>query len=383
MKLGSEVFFEKHTALYKNRRIGLLTNLTGVNQKLEATIDLFAKHEDLNLTVLFGPEHGIRGEAREGEWVESSVDPSTNVPVYSLYNADKTPNKEMLLNVDVVFCDLQDIGSRYYTFIYTMANVMKLCKEEGKQFVVLDRPNPINGLGVEGNSVQDGYHSFVGQYSIPVRHGMTIGELAYMFNTEFGIGCELDVIEMSEWSREHYFDETGLYWVSPTPNATGVDMCLLYPGICLIEGTNISEGRGTTKPFEVIGAPFIDGRRLAMELSLSGLGGVIFRPTVFKPMFNKFVGEVCEGVQIHITNRSTLKPYLVGLTLIKVLRELYPEKLEFIKSKDFNNAFFLDLLAGTNELREQLIEGDIVEFKKNSEHDEILFLAKRASYLLY
>lgn len=383
MKIGLEVFLSKYIDTYKDKKLGLLTNSTGVNHELSSSIDLFAEHEALTLTALYGPEHGIRGDAQEGEWVSSSVDASTNLPVYSLYHENKNPDKEMLNNVDVVFCDLQDIGSRYYTFIYTMANMMRLCKEEGKRFVVLDRPNPINGIDVEGNLVQAHCTSFVGQYPIPIRHGLTIGELALLFNEEFGIHCELEVIEMEGWSRHQYFDETDLHWVSPTPNATNMNMCLLYPGTCLIEGLNVSEGRGTTKPFEMIGAPFIDGRRLAERLTEIGLPGVKFRPTTFKPMYQKFVGEVCEGVQIHITDRTVMKPVQLGVILLQILVELYPTHVEFIRSKDFNDRFFLDLLIGTDVLRNQLLTYQIDQFIGEMDKERQQFMVVRDKYLLY
>ncbi len=383
MKIGLEVFLSKHTDAYKGEKIGLLTNSTGVNHQLVSAIDLFAEHKTLMLTALYGPEHGIRGDAQEGKWISSSIDPYTNLLVYSLYHENKNPDKAMLKDIDVVFCDLQDIGSRYYTFIYTMANMMQLCKEEGKRFVVLDRPNPINGLDVEGNLIQAHCTSFVGQYPIPVRHGLTIGELALLFNEEFGIHCELEVIEMEGWSRYQYFDETNLHWVSPTPNATNINMCLLYPGTCLIEGLNVSEGRGTTKPFEVIGAPFINGRELAEKLMELELPGVRFRPTTFQPMYQKFVGEVCEGVQIHITDREVMKPVRMGIMLLQTLVELYPEKVEFIRSQDFNNRFFLDLLIGTDLLRHGLQNQRIDDFLASMEKECQRFMAIRNQYLLY
>lgn len=383
MKTGLEVFLSKYTEAYQDKRLGLLTNSTGVNHELVSSIDLFAEHETLTLTALYGPEHGIRGDAQEGEWISSSIDPYTNLPVYSLYHENKNPDKEMLENVDVVFCDLQDIGSRYYTFIYTMANMMRLCKKEGKRFVVLDRPNPINGEDVEGNLVQAHCTSFVGQYPIPVRHGLTIGELAHLFNEEFDIHCELKVIEMEGWSRRQYFDDTNLHWVSPTPNATNINMCLLYPGTCLIEGLNVSEGRGTTKPFEIIGAPFINGRKLAEKLTELELPGVTFRPTTFQPMYQKFAGEVCGGVQIHIIDRKVMKPVQMGVLLLQTLVELYPNQVEFIRSQDFNNRFFLDLLIGTDALRKQLMTHDTNHFIAEMEKERQQFMAVREKYLRY
>ncbi|WP_026908835.1 exo-beta-N-acetylmuramidase NamZ family protein [Paucisalibacillus globulus] len=382
MKLGLEVFLENHTEDYVGKRIGLLTNLTGVNHNLDSTIDLFYKHENIQLTALFGPEHGLRGEVQEGKLIDSSVDAYTGVPIFSLYNKEKKPNLDMLENVDVVFCDLQDIGTRYYTFIYSLANTMQICGQEGKKVVVLDRPNPINGVTIEGNLVEDEFRSFVGKFPIPVRHGMTIGELALLFKKEFSINCELDVIPMEGWSRDMYFDETDLYWVSPTPNTTNMDMCVLYPGTCLVEGTNLSEGRGTTKPFEVVGAPFIDGRKLAEELNALNLEGVRFRQAVFKPMYSKHEGEVCEGVQVHVSNRSTLHAFEVGITLLETIYRLYPDKLEFIRAGK-RNQYFLDLLAGTDELRKQMERGDTSRFRQALFEEIQQFESVRKNYLLY
>ena len=267
VKLGLDIFLENNYEQFKGKRVGLITNMTGVNEGLIPSIDLFHEHPGINLVALYGPEHGIRGDAKEGEKVESSVDPYTGVPVYSLYGTSKKPSKEMLDPVDVIVFDLQDIGARYYTFIYTMAYVMEACAEHGKQFVVLDRPNPITGTAMEGNLVEEDVRSFVGLYPIPNRHGMTVGELALLFKYEFGINCELTIVPMDGWRRHMYYDETGLFWVPPSPNTTGIDMSVLYPGTCLVEGTNLSEGRGTTKPFEYVGAPYIDGYRLAKRFN--------------------------------------------------------------------------------------------------------------------
>lgn len=382
MRLGLEVFLERHTTNYAGKRIGLLTNLTGVNHELESTIDLFYKHEGIQLTALFGPEHGLRGEVQEGKLIDSSIDPYTGIPVYSLYNKDKKPNVTMLHDVDVVFCDLQDIGTRYYTFIYSLANTMKICGQEGKKVVVLDRPNPINGVTVEGNIVEEDFRSFVGQFPIPVRHGMTIGELAQLFQKEYAIDCEVEVIPMEGWSRDLYFDQTDLHWVSPTPNTTTMDMCLLYPGTCLIEGTNLSEGRGTTKPFEIIGAPFIDGRKLADEMNSQNLPGVRFRHTVFKPMYQKYEGEVCEGVQIHISDRNRLKAFELGISLLETVYRLYPEQVTFIQSGE-QNRYFLDLLAGTDQLRNQIQQGNTIEFRSQLSNTVKQFEAIKRNYLLY
>lgn len=380
MKLGLEVFLEAHTHPYMDARVGLLTNLTGVNHNLENTIDLFYQHPDIQLTALFGPEHGLRGEVQEGKLIESSVDLDTGIPIFSLYHEDKKPNEEMLANVDVVFCDLQDIGTRYYTFIYTLANMMKQCGKEGKKVVVLDRPNPINGVAVEGNLVQKHFRSFVGQFPIPIRHGMTMGELALLFNNEFAIDCELEIMKMEGWERKVYFDQTDLFWISPTPNTTTIDMCMLYPGTCLIEGTNLSEGRGTTKPFEVIGAPFVNGKALAAELNSRNIGGVRFRPTVFKPMYQKYQGEVCEGVQIHIANRDQLNSFHLGIQLLESLYKLYPDDIEWIRP---GQHYFIDLLAGTDQLRLQIEKRDTTDFCNQIQKEVLEFQSVRDNYLLY
>lgn len=382
MKLGLEVFLENNTEEYIGKKIGLLTNLTGVNHDLESTIDLFYKHPNIQLTALFGPEHGLRGEVQEGKLIDSSVDAYTGVPVFSLYNKEKKPNVEMLKNVDVVFCDLQDIGTRYYTFIYSLANTMQICGQEGKKVVVLDRPNPINGITMEGNLVDEDFRSFVGKFPIPVRHGMTIGELAHLFKNEFSIECDLEVVPMEGWSRDMYFDQTDLYWVSPTPNTTTMDMCVLYPGTCLIEGTNLSEGRGTTKPFEVIGAPFIDGRELADEMNALNLKGVRFRQAVFKPMYSKHEGEVCEGVQVHVSDRHNLHAFEIGISLLETIYRLYPDKVEFIQAGK-RNQYFLDLLAGTDQLRKQIELGNTSAIRTQSREQTQQFEAIRKNYLLY
>lgn len=382
MKLGLEVFLENNTEEYIGKKIGLLTNLTGVNHDLESTIDLFYKHPNIQLTALFGPEHGLRGEVQEGKLIDSSVDAYTGVPVFSLYNKEKKPNVEMLKNVDVVFCDLQDIGTRYYTFIYSLANTMQICGQEGKKVVVLDRPNPINGVTMEGNLVDEDFRSFVGKFPIPVRHGMTIGELAHLFKNEFSIECDLEVVPMEGWSRDMYFDQTDLYWVSPTPNTTTMDMCVLYPGTCLIEGTNLSEGRGTTKPFEVIGAPFIDGRELADEMNALNLKGVRFRQAVFKPMYSKHEGEVCEGVQVHVSDRHNLHAFEIGISLLETIYRLYPDKVEFIQAGK-RNQYFLDLLAGTDQLRKQIELGNTSAIRTQSREQTQQFETIRKNYLLY
>jgi uncharacterized protein YbbC (DUF1343 family) len=382
LKLGIDVFFESRFQEFKGKRIGLVTNMTGVNHRLEPTIDLFHAHPDIELTALYGPEHGIRGDAKEGEKLDSFIDPYTKVPVYSLYGASKKPSKQMLDPVDVIFFDLQDIGARYYTFIYTMAYVMEACAEHGKHFVVLDRPNPISGSLMEGNLVKEEAQSFVGLYPIPNRHGMTVGEIALLYKHEFGINCELTVIPMDGWERDMYYDQTGLFWVPPSPNTTGIDMSILYPGTCLVEGTNLSEGRGTTRPFEFIGSPYIDGYRLAKVFNGKGLPGVLARPISFMPTYQKHKDKVCEGVQLHVVDRHSLHSLKTGLTLIETIAEMYPNDFEFLEHKE-NRKFFFDLLAGTKALRARILNRDTKGFLEECEEELHYFSKQKQPYLLY
>src|SRR5690625_1275845 len=372
VELGLDIFLKDKYKEYIGKRIGLITNMTGVNKRLIPTIDLFFEHPDINITALYSPEHGIRGDAKEGEKVESSVDPHTKLPVYSLYGETRKPTEEMLAEIDVLVFDLQDIGSRYYTYIYTMANVMEACADFNKELIVLDRPNPISRIKVEGNLVEEDYQSFVGMFPIPNRHGMTVGELALLFKHEFGYDCDLTVIEMEGWRRDFYFDETNLHWISPSPNTTDLDMMILYPGTCLIEGTNLSEGRGTIRPFEYIGSPFINGYFLAKEFNDLNVPGVLARPTSFIPTYQKFSGEVCSGVQLHVTDRNQLNAFQAGVLLLQVIAKMYPEDFECVQHS--SGRFFFDLLAGTSTLRKSILDGKASKFLQDSKEDTKRFL---------
>lgn len=380
MKLGLDRFLEGECRKWAGKRVGLLTNITGVNERLVPGIDLFHEHPEINLTALFSPEHGIRGDAREGEKVGDTVDPYTGVKVYSLYGEDRKPTPDMLDEVDVVVMDLQDIGSRYYTYIYTMAYMMEACGANGKQFCVLDRPNPISGEQLEGNLIQGTIRSFVGMYPIPNRHGMTIGEIARLFAAEFGVGCDLTVVEMEGWHRSMYHDQAFDFWVPPSPNISNLDTAILYPGTCLIEGTNLSEGRGTSKPFEVVGAPFIDGKKLAKAVNSLELPGVIARETSFTPSHQKFKGERCGGIQLHIADRKKLNSYRLGVRLLEITASLYPDEFKFIES---NGRYFFDLLAGDRTLRQHIWEGTADLFLEEAEKQLVTFREIREGCLLY
>ncbi|MGE6257778.1 exo-beta-N-acetylmuramidase NamZ family protein [Heyndrickxia sporothermodurans] len=382
MKLGVTVFLEEYSSKFKNKRIGLVTNMTGVNESLIPTIDLFNEHPNIQLTALYGPEHGIRGDAKEGEKVESFIDKYTGLPVYSLYGASKKPSKEMLDPVDVLVFDLQDIGARYYTFIYTMAYVMEACAEYGKHFIVLDRPNPISGLATEGNLVEEDVRSFVGLYPIPNRHGMTVGEVAQLYKYEFSINCELTIVPMQGWTRDMYFDQTGLLWVPPSPNTTGMDMSVLYPGTCLVEGTNLSEGRGTTRPFEYIGSPFIEGYRLAKNFNEKKIPGVLARPVSFLPTYQKYKDQACEGVQLHVVDRQKIHSLRAGLTLLELIAEMYPNQFEFSKNQE-SGKYFFDLLAGTKRLKHLILQGNKNQFLDECSEQLESFNIRKKPYLIY
>lgn len=381
MKLGLDRFLKEFYKQFQGQRIGLVTNMTGVGENLIPSIDSFHMHSGINLVALYAPEHGIRGDAKEGESVESSVDPHTKLPVYSLYGKSKKPSKEMLDAVDVVIFDLQDIGSRYYTFIYTLANLMEACEAYGKHVVVLDRPNPISGESIEGNLVEKSVRSFVGLLPIPNRHAMTIGELASLYKYEFGYRCELTIVPMEGWFRKNYFDETNLLWVPPSPNAPTIDMAVLYPGTCLIEGTNISEGRGTTKPFECAGAPFIDGYQLAKAFNEKEIPGILARPTSFIPSAQKHMEKICGGVQLHVLDRNELNSLEAGLTLLETIFAMYPDNVKFLQHK--NGKYFFDLLAGTKDLRQHILRGSVKSFKDICAEQSDQFKRLSEQYYLY
>ncbi|MHC8517695.1 exo-beta-N-acetylmuramidase NamZ family protein [Sporosarcina sp. ITBMC105] len=382
VQLGVDVFFEQDLSSLKGKRIGLLTNQTGVNAELVSTIRLVHDHPDLHLVALFAPEHGLLTNAREGEKFTDAVHCSTGLPVFSLYGKTKKPTDAMMDAVDIVIFDMQDIGARYYTYMYTMAYMMQACARKGKRMIVLDRPNPIGGEAVEGNFIEEGFTSFVGLYPIPNRHGMTIGELATYFNEVFGIHCQLDVIHMKGWKRNLYFHETGLPWVPPSPNTTTVQMMLLYPGTCLLEGTNLSEGRGTTQPFEVIGAPFIDGEKLQDRVNSLGIETIRARATAFTPTYQKYAGEHCEGIQLHVTEPRRIQPLHTFVTVLAEIIDMYPKQVDFLTYGSLKHPMF-DLLAGNAELRHGLLRGSLGDYQAKCQSDTAVFMDKREKYLCY
>jgi uncharacterized protein YbbC (DUF1343 family) len=313
---------------FRGARIGALLHPASVSARLEHASRILERHNgDLfGLAAFFGPQHGFLGQTQDNmmEW-ESYQHPRLHIPVYSLYGEHREPTRETLEDLDVLLIDLQDVGTRYYTFIWTMYLCMRACEKAGIALVVLDRPNPINGVTTEGPLLDPNYKSFVGLHSIPVRHGKTTGELAQQFRVEAFSECRLSILPMKNWERAMWFDQTGLPWVMPSPNMPTLDTATVYPGMCLLEGTNISEGRGTTRPFEIFGAPFIDTELLCRELNDLNLPGVFFRENYFKPAFQKFAGQLCGGSQLHVTDRNVFRPFQTGVEIIRCIRKLYPD----------------------------------------------------------
>lgn len=377
---------EGHPALV-GKRLGLVCNATSVDAELRHAIDLLAA--TFQLVALFGPEHGVRGDAQDMIGVDSAVDRATGLPVHSLYGhtaASLAPTPEMLADVDVVMFDIQDVGSRYYTFVWTMVLAMRACAAAGKPFVVLDRPNPIDGTHVEGPGIEPGFESFVGLVSCPNRHGMTPGEIARWRLGVERLDLELTVIAMRGWNRQMWFSHTGLPWVLPSPNMPTVDTALVYPGMCLIEGTELSEARGTTRPFELVGAPHLDGQRLAAQLAAMELPGVRFRPLTFTPQFHKHARLACGGIQLHITDPAAFQPYRTGVAVVKAARDQDPARFAWrSKAYEFVDAIpAIDLLAGTAGLRTGIDHGaSLDDLTRSWPSGETAFRHERSGYLLY
>jgi uncharacterized protein YbbC (DUF1343 family) len=386
---GLEELFLHRKDLVADKRVGLLTHAAAVDSKLNLAADLFARDTDCTLASLLAPEHGLYGVAQDMEAVRNQIDPRTEIPVYSLYGSGAetlSPGKDALGGIDVLAVDLQDIGARYYTFIYSMALCLKAAAEAGLPVIVMDRPNPLGGQGVEGNIGSGDFSSFVGLYPLPVRHGMTIGELAQYLNGEIRFGCELTVVAMDGWTRDMHFPDTGLPWVMPSPNMPAYGTALVYPGMCLLEGTNMSEGRGTTRPFEIFGAPFVDPDDLKQALDAEELPGVAFRPVYFKPTFQKWSGEVCGGLQLHVTDPQAFKPFLTGLAVLGNLSRLLPESFcwRYGEYEFVDDRRAIDLLLKDSQIRRLLEEGAALSFIEDYCKKELSdFMPVRQKYLLY
>ena len=362
-------------SLLKHARLGILTNPTGIDRNMRPSYQVLM--EKYQVTTLFAPEHGIRGDAQAGDHIDTQVDPETGLTAYSLYGAHKHPTEEMFEHIDVLVFDIQDVGARCYTYLYALTRCMQACARWGKSLVVLDRPNPIGGHVAEGICLDETLSSLVGEYAIPLRYGLTIGEFAQYINTEKNFGCDLHIVTCEGWTRDMWFDATGLLWVLPSPNLpTPVDSTLHYLASCNFEGTNISEGRGTTRPFEFVGAPFLDNKELEYRLNAYGLPGVHFRRCCFTPTFEKHKGERCFGVQLHLTDRNVYRPVETGLYLFKTIREIGGEDFKLL-----NEGKHLCNLYGGREILD--LSFDPAEAWSRAEKESADFAKKTAAFHLY
>ncbi len=383
--LGSERLLA--SSRLDGQRVGIVCNPASVDHQFVNIVDRLASHPRAKLGAIFGPQHGFRSDVQEN-MIETghAHDQLRRVPVYSLYSETREPTAEMLKDLDVLVIDLQDVGTRIYTYIYTMANCLIAAKKNGLPVIVCDRPNPIGGLSIEGPMLEPGFESFVGLYPIPMRHGMTIGELAGLFNDQFGAGARLDVIEMEGWRREMYQDEAGAPWVMPSPNMPTLETAIVYPGTVLFEGTNVSEGRGTTRPFELVGAPWVTAETFAADLNRRQMGGVIFRPAVFEPTFHKHARESCGGCQVHVTDRNAFRPVRAAVLLTEAFRNASRDQFRWREPpyEYEHHKLPIDILAGSSSLREQIEAGIPAEdIARSWERDVAAFDAVRQRFLRY
>ncbi len=367
--------------VFEGRRLGIITNHTAYDRDGRFIVDVFRNIADVKVTALFSPEHGLWGTAPDAEKIDNQTHPVYNLPVYSLYGKTQKPTSDMLRNIDVLVFDIQDIGARFYTYIYTMSLAMEAAAQNGKTFVVLDRPNPINGISVQGNILEPALASFVGLYPIPVRHGMTAGELAKMFNGQGWLAgrvkAELVVIPMEGWRRRMWYDRTGLRFIKPSPNMPDLETAAVYPGLCLLEGTNVSEARGTTMPFRQFGAPWIDSKILAGRLNSLNLPAMRFEPVLFTPTSSKYQGRECHGVHVLVTDRDRLTPYSSGIRIVNEICRMYPDQFEW-------RAGHFDCLCGTSKIRNAITSNSSLDVLQNRWRKELeSFLKIRAGYLIY
>jgi uncharacterized protein YbbC (DUF1343 family) len=385
VRLGSDVLLA--SARLKGARVGIVCNHASLDRGFQHIVDRLATAPDVTLAAIFGPQHGFRSDVQDN-MIETphADDPARRVPVYSLYSETREPTAAMLARLDFLIIDLQDIGARIYTYIYTMANCLRAGARHGVRVIVCDRPNPIGGTDVEGSLLVEGFESFVGQFPIPMRHGMTIGELARLFNEHFAIGASLEVVQMEGWRREMYSDATDLPWVMPSPNIPTLDTAIVYPGTVLFEGILISEGRGTTRPFELIGAPWIEAESFARQMNALELPGAYFRPAVFEPTFQKHAKQTCGGCQIHVTDRRQFQPVLVGVALIAMFHQVDPARFAWRQPpyEYEHDKMPIDILAGSGQLRGQIESGTSArDIAASWKKDEESFRKLREPYLLY
>ena len=385
VRLGSEKLIAGGTL--KNKREGVVSNPASIDARFQHIVDTFATSKDVKLAAIFGPQHGFRSDVQDN-MIETSHnrDARRGVPVYSLYSETREPTAEMLKGLDALVVDLQDVGSRIYTFVYTMANCLRAGKKHGVPVIVCDRPNPIGGTSIDGPMLLAGFESFVGQFPIPLRHGMTIGELARFFNDACGLGADLTVVPMDNWKRSMHYDETGLPWVMPSPNMPTLETAVVYPGTVLFEGTNVSEGRGTTRPFGLIGAPWVDAELLAEKLAAHRLPGAYFRPAVFEPTFQKHAKEPCGGCQIHVLDRDKYPAVQSAVAILIEMRAQNPAKFQWRQPpyEYEHEQLPCDILAGSSDLRLQIEAGVPAPTISGSWQSGLdKFAEQRAPFLLY
>jgi len=385
VRLGSDLLLT--SSRLKGARVGVVCNHASLDRGYLHIVDRLATTPDVTLAAIFGPQHGFRSDVQDNMIETPHADDSTRrVPVYSLYSETREPTAAMLAGLDFLIIDLQDIGARIYTYIYTMANCLRACAKHRVPVIVCDRPNPIGGTDVEGALLVAGFESFVGQFPIPMRHGMTIGELARLFNEHFGLGATLEIVKMQGWTRDMYTDTTAVPWVMPSPNIPTLDTAIVYPGTVLFEGILISEGRGTTRPFELIGAPWIEAESFSRRMNGLGLPGVYFRPAVFEPTFQKHAKQTCGGCQIHVTDRRQFQPVLVGVALIAMFHRTDPGRFAWRQPpyEYEHDKMPIDILAGSAVLRQQ-IEADVdaSEIARSWRDDQEAFRKLREPFLLY
>ncbi len=387
---GLDILNEEKFKMLQGKKIAVVCNQATIDRHLRHILELllpYHRQQYLEIKAVFGPQHGLWGHTQDNmiEW-EGYLDEPSGLRIFSLYGKERKPAKHMLQDVDVLLIDLPDIGSRYYTFIWTMALCMETCQEHNIRTIVLDRPNPISGTQVEGTVLESSYRSFVGLYPLPQRHGMTLGEIAWYLQDRFFPALKLKVIRMKRWKRSYYFPQTELPWVMPSPNMPSWETALVYPGMCLLEGTNLSEGRGTTRPFEIFGAPWIDGRQLCHELNAQNLPGVFFRPIQFLPTFQKFEDEICEGAFVHVTDKWTYQPVLSTVSLLQWIIRLYPDHFSW-KNPPYEYEYEklpFDILAGNSWLREMIEQQTPLKIVQQKMEEELrTFYPVRQRYLLY
>lgn len=384
LSTGLDVLIEDQLAILASQRVGLVSHPAAVALNLRNNVQALLE-AGIRLTALFGPEHGFAASASDGVQVNDSRDTTTGLPTYSLYGANLEPTQEMFQQIDVLVADLQDVGVRFYTYLSTLFYLIQAAGHHHCPLIVLDRPNPINGDRMAGPVLEADLISFVGMVAVPIRHGMTLGELAQFINAEYGFEADLTVLPMRGWRREQWFDQTGRIWVPTSPGMPKFETTLVYPGTCLLEGTNLSEGRGTPLPFEILGAPWVDGHLLADRLNQRALAGIYARPAIFTPTSSKYRGETCHGVQLHVLDREVFSPIRTALEIISVCKTQYPDQFTFLppyNNSSLHNHF--DLLAGTHQLRRDLENGwPLDEITDSWQAGLGEFSKRRQPYLLY